>query len=194
MRYLLISLIITMSMFTAWAQPKEHPAHEPLRQMRAEMEQAMNAGDIDGLTKHVTDDLVFTTMNGDVVQGKDGLVKYYEKMMKGPTPRVKSIKTHFEADALTILYGDKMGVAYGYSDDHYVLADGSEFNVKPRWSATMVEQNGTWKIANFHYSVNMFDNPVVAAVTQKTYMIVGVAAAVGVGLGLFVGALLFRRK
>lgn len=192
------SLILLIAFFflsgQVWAETAEHPAHAPLRQLRADMEKAMNSGDLEGLTRHVTEDLVFTTMNGDVVRGKEGLRQYYEKMMSGPSPRVKSIQTHFEADSLTILYGDKMGVAYGHSDDHYVLADGTQFNVKPRWSATMVEENGSWKIANFHYSVNMFDNPVVAAIQQKTYLILGVAGGAGLMLGLLLGAFLFRRK
>jgi uncharacterized protein (TIGR02246 family) len=195
-------LLIALLAPCAWAQtptPRpvvaaEHPAHNELRALRADMEKAMNALDVDGLLRHVTDDVVFSTMNGDVVRGKQGIKDYFHKMMTGPEKRVASLKTHFEADDLTVLYGEDAGVAFGHSDDEYRLTDGSEFAVHPRWSAAMVRQNGKWKIANFHYSVNMFDNPVTNTVLQKTYWAVAAGAFAGLLLGGGLGFVLGSRR
>lgn len=187
-RLLLLLLLLSAPV---WA---EHPAHDKLRALRADMEKSMNALDVDGLLKHVTDDVVFTTMNGDTVRGKQGIRDYYERMMTGPNKRVASLKTHFEADDLTVLYGDDTGVAFGHSEDDYKLTDGSEFHVRPRWSACMVRQNGEWKIANFHYSTNMFDNPVTETLLKKTGMMTAAAAAAALVVGLGLGFWLGRRR
>jgi len=169
----------------------EDPAHNELRLLRQHMEDAMNARDIDSILEGVADDVVFTTMNDDVVRGKENIRAYFEKMMNGPDARVKDVKTKFEVDELTILYGEpngtRFGVAYGHSEDEYTLADGTKFQVQPRWSATMVRDDESWKIVNFHYSVNMFDNPVVDKAMGKIAMIGSGALVLGLLIGFFLG-------
>lgn len=176
---------------------KEHPAHAELRLLRQHMEDGMNAQDIDAILEGVTTDVVFSTMNGDVVTGKTGIQSYFNEMMKGPDARVKEVKTKFSVDELTILYSGtddpadaKFGVAYGHSDDEYTLGDGTHIKVTPRWSAALVRDEQSWKIANFHYSVNMFDNPVLTKL-KGTITMIGVAALV---LGLLIGFLVGRRS
>jgi len=182
----------------ATEQPStENPAHAELRLLKQHMEDAMNARDIESILEGVSNEVVFSTMNGDVVKGKDNIRAYFEKMMTGPESRVKDAKTHFEVDELTILYPGsdepydaKFGIAYGHSDDEYTLADNTVIKVQPRWSAALVRDEESWKIANFHYSVNMFDNPVLT----KMRGLLGIAAAVGLVLGLVIGFLVGRRK
>ena len=118
-------------------------------------------------------------------------------MLEGPSPRVKDIKTQFEVDDLTILYsgnGDprqaSFGVAYGHSKDEYTFADGSKFKVQPRWSAALVREEQSWKIANFHYSVNVFKNPVVDKMKSTNVIVAGVTLV----FGLFFGFLYGRRQ
>lgn len=175
----------------------EHPAHEELRVLKQHMEDAMNARDIDSLQEGVAGEVVFSTMNGDVVVGKNGLKKYFEEMLGGPDPRVKEAKTHFVVDSLSVLYPGgndpadvRFAVAYGHSEDEYTLADNSVIKVQPRWSAAMVRDDRSWKIANFHYSVNMFDNPVVDKLKSMLWM----SAAGGLVVGLLIGFFLGRRK
>lgn len=162
--------------------------------LRQHMEDAMNAQDIDSLLDGVASDVVFSTMNGDVVRGRDAIRSYFEKMMKGPEARVKSAKTHFEVDELTILYSGtedpedaKFGVAYGHSDDEYTLADNTVIKVQPRWSAALVRDEESWKVANFHYSVNMFDNPVLSKLKGTLAMVGGAGLLLGLVIGYFVG-------
>ena len=115
-------------------------------------------------------------MNGDRIIGKEQVRGYYEKMLGGSQPVVKTITAQFEADKLSHLYdGGNTAVAFGRSNDRYELTGGETWEVKPQWSATIVRQNGRWLIAGFHYSVNMLDNPVLSA--QRNWLMGGGAAA-----------------
>lgn len=158
--------------------------HNELRALKAAMERALNAMDVNALVAHVTDDVIFTTMNGDVARGHDGIRKYFETMMKGPDPRVRKVVAKFEAEDLSNLYGRDFAVAFGSSKDSYEIRGGQAFNVAARWSSTMVRRDGRWLIANFHYSSNMFDNAILDA--QRKYLTwVAVAAATVLALLAF---------
>ena len=165
--------------------PAEQQAHEGLRELRRTMEAALNKGDIDGILAHVDERVVFTTMNGDVARGKDGIRQYYEKMMQGPDRVVQSVTSSFEADDLSLLHGDNMAIAFGHSKDHYVLTSGKAFDINARWSGTMLRRDdGQWNIASFHYSGNIFDNPILNE--QRRLLIIAVVV-----IALIVGALGF---
>jgi len=170
------------------SNPTPEQLHQELRALKATMEKALNSMDIDTVIANVTDDIVFTTMNGDVARGRDEIRKYFEVMMKGAQPRVTSLRAHFEADDLSHLYGNNVAISFGSSKDHYTLANGDAFDVKARWSGTMVRRDGRWLIANFHYSTNMFDNPVLDA--QRKFLLIGAA---GVGTVLMLVSFLIGR-
>jgi len=169
--------------------PAPDPAkiHDELRALRSTMEKALNERDLDAIVAHVHPDVVFTTMNGDVARGRDAVRKYYEKMMVGPEKIVESVDVHFESDTLSILYGDSMAIAYGPTHDHYVLTDGSAFDVEARWSATLVRWEGRWVVAAFHYSTNMFDNAVLRAAKRLFLWTAGGGAVVALLIGFFLG-------
>jgi uncharacterized protein (TIGR02246 family) len=178
---------------TVPAAPSEDQLHDELRAVRTAMETALNGKDIDGILAHVTDDVLFTTMNGDVVRGPEAIREYFSKMMEGEDRIVDDIRATFQPAALSILYGGTVAIAYGTTDDRYELTAGTTFNVQALWSCTLLRQQegpgqeGAWKIASFHYSTNMFDNPILSA--QRRFLLwVGVAvalllAAVGFVLG-----------
>ncbi|WNG14784.1 SgcJ/EcaC family oxidoreductase [Cystobacter fuscus] len=161
-------------------------AHEALRALENDMEQALNARDVDRLLSHVTEDVVFTTMNNDVRVGKSAIRAYYEKMLSGPGRVVDKLTTKFEVDGLTRLYGTT-GLAQGSSTDHYVLADGSDFVVHGRWSCALVKQGEQWLIASFHYSTNVFDNPVLDKVERVSLSIGAAVSVVMLGVGFVLG-------
>ncbi len=165
----------------------ESVLHQQLRDLRSTMQQALNQRDLDTLLQHVTDTVVFTTMNGDRVIGKESIRRYFEKMLEGSNPVVKSVQTQFEVEALSHLYGSDTAVAFGHSRDHYELANGDVWTVTPQWSSTLVRQNGQWLIANFHYSVNIFDNPILSA--QRKWLLGGglIAVLLALVLGFFIG-------
>ncbi len=170
------------------AAPNDEAVHNALRELKATMSKALNERDLDTLVAHVDPNVVFTTMNGDVCHGPAEIRAYFDKMMSAPGHVVKNITVSFEADALTTLYGGDTGVAYGSSKDHYELMDGQQFDIKGRWSCTMVRDGDRWLITSFHYSANVFDNPILTKV-KSLISRVGVGAAIG---GLLIGILLGR--
>lgn len=167
--------------------------HEALRALKNDMEQALNAQDLDRLLSHLHPDVVFTTMNNDVRVGKDAIRAYYEQMRNGPNRVVEKLSAKFEVDDLTRLYGDT-GLAQGSSTDHYVLTDGSDLVVHGRWSCALVKQGDRWLIASFHYSTNVFDNPVLDLVKKKAATFGGVGGVVLLLGGIAVGRFMGRRK
>ncbi|QDE90717.1 DUF4440 domain-containing protein [Myxococcus xanthus] len=162
--------------------------HDALRVLKQEMEDALNAQDIDRLLSHLHPEVSFTTMNNDVRVGKESIRAYYDEMMRGPNRVVDRIQAKFEVDDLTRLYGDT-GIARGSSRDHYVLTDGTDMVIDGRWTCTLVREGDRWRIAAFHYSTNVFDNPLLTRVKH-----LALAGATVIGLGALVaGAAIGRR-
>jgi uncharacterized protein (TIGR02246 family) len=186
------SVTSTTASTTALAEVEK--IHNELRALKSTMERALNDMDINAIVANVTDDVIFTTMNGDVARGPAGIRKYFETMMKGQNPRVLKVVSKFEVEDLSNLYGSNFAVAFGSSKDHYQLAGGDSFDVAARWSGTMVRRDGRWLIANFHYSTNMFDNPILDA--QRRYIIGGAAAVAAVLalLAFWMGRMYGRRS
>jgi uncharacterized protein (TIGR02246 family) len=176
------------------AAPSDEKLHDELRAVRDEMEKALNARDLEGLMKHLDDRVVFSTMNGDVVTGHQGVRDYFTKMLSGPGSRVKSVKAHFEATELSRLYDSTIATSFGTTDDHYELVDGMAFNMRAQWTTTLKRgADGTWKILTFHYSANVFDNAVrdLELGMLKKFAIGGAIAALI--LGLFLGRLVGKK-
>jgi uncharacterized protein (TIGR02246 family) len=174
--------------------PPEDPAHEQLRALRRAMVTAINANDTDALLTHLDKDIVVTWMDGRVSRGPQGVRDYIDQMTKGASRKVNSYQTEAEVDDLTHLYGDT-GVAFGHSRDQFVLTDGRDFAVNTRWTATLVKKDGPWKLASFHASTDMFDNPVLhIAVRRAATWAGGLAGAAGLAVGFVVARLLRRRR
>ncbi|HEY8183181.1 MAG TPA: SgcJ/EcaC family oxidoreductase [Thermoanaerobaculia bacterium] len=176
------------------AEEPNHEVHQALRQLKTVMSKALNDGDVDTIVANVTPDIVFTTMNSDVCRGRDQIRAYFDKMMRGPGHIVKKVNTSFDADALTILYGDDTGVAYGSSKDHYELTDGSKFDINGRWSCTLVKQGDRWLIANFHYSTNVFNNPIDRQIKHFLMAAGFVAVVASLIIGLLLGMFIRRKR
>jgi uncharacterized protein (TIGR02246 family) len=168
--------------------------HTELRALRDDMEKALNARDLEAMMKHLDDRVVFSTMNGDVVTGQQGVRDYFTKMLSGPGSRVKSVKAHFEATELSRLYGQTLATAYGTTDDHYELVDGMAFNMRAQWTTTLQrDADGNWKILTFHYSADVFDN---AVRDLEVGMLKKVALGAAIGallIGLFIGRMMTKK-
>lgn len=188
MKHRFSALLVFLAIAPLHAQPPDQAAHDALRQLKTTMEKALNARDLDTIVANVDPNVVFTTMNGDVCRGPQQIRTYFDRMLTAPNHIVKDVKVSFDVDELTTIYGGDTGVAYGSSKDHYELTDGKTFDIRGRWTCTMVKSGDRWVIAAFHYSANVFENPIVdrykAAIWQA-----GIGAAV---LALIAGVLLGR--
>ncbi len=170
------------------AQPAaDAPVHDELRALQKTMEDALNARDLDALLANVDDKLVFTAMNAEAGYGKEHVRNYFNRMLNGPDKIVDDIKVDFVPDGLATFYGPDVAVSAGNADSHYDLTNGMKFDVNARWTATLVRKDGKWLVAAFHYSTNMFQNPVLDA-QRKWMAIAGIGGALLLGvIGFFVG-------
>jgi uncharacterized protein (TIGR02246 family) len=184
---LCLATLFAISAATAQEPTPAAQQHEELRKLQAAMEAALNARDLDALIANLDENVVFTTMNGDVATGREGIREYFKIMMEGPGKRVESVTTDFIPDALSVFYGDDVAVAFGSSNDDYVLTSGSKFTIKGRWTATLVHKDGRWLVGAFHYSANVFDNPILKM--QRKFLTWGgfAIALLFAAIGFFVG-------
>ncbi len=189
----LLPLLILFAFVPVHAQEPDAAVHNALRQLKATMEKALNERDLDTIVANVDPNVVFTTMNGDVCRGPGQIRAYFHKMLNAPGHIVKDVKVSFNVDALTTLYGGDAGVALGSSKDHYELTNGDTFDIDGRWTCTMVRNGDRWVIAAFHYSADVFRNPIVDRYRKAVWTVGIGAAAIALILGLLL-ARLFRRK
>ena len=190
-KWLLLSVMLCLP-FQPQAQEtqmtvEEEATHNELRAVRDALVAAINESDVDAILEHVHDNIVFTGMNGEVARGRDELRTFFERMMVGPDRILESLTIEITVDALTILYGGDTGVVYGSSVDNYKLASGLEFDVTTRWSSTLVKEGDRWLVASYQSASNIFDNPILAQATEKLFWAAGIAALIGLIVGVIAG-------
>jgi ketosteroid isomerase-like protein len=193
---LALGLVLSLILPEPATAAEEDPAHAELRALMKEFIATYNAGDLDKLMTYLDDHVVITWQNAHVDTSPQEVKAYVERMTKGPDRYVKKSTIAPEADALAKLYNDnRTAVAYGHSNDHYQLMNGTEFDQLTRWSTTLVKKDGRWKVVDVHISTNMFDNPILNLAVKMTAMWTG---GIGAAAGLFVGIvgcwLVCRRK
>ena len=148
-----------MSLSAASIQaPAVEATHNALRAMRDGLMDAVNKSDIDQELTYLTTNVVITWHNAEVSRGREGVRDYYNRMLNGPNKVVADFHAEVNVDELTILYGENTGIAFGSSVEHFKLTNGRSFDLKGRWTATMVKEDGRWLVAGLHVSTNIFDN------------------------------------
>ena len=189
-RYLLVVLIGAVVTNVAGAQESppagEDPVHNELRALKAEMIEAFDKKDIDKMLSHMTENVVVTVQNAEVLRGHEAVRKFHERMSEGENPQVEVLRSEFEVTDLSVIYGGDAAIAFGDMDDHFKLRQGMEFDLNSRWTATLVKENDRWLLAAFHVSTNMFDNGVSNLQTKWAATKTGIVALLG---GLAVGLL-----
>lgn len=181
-------------------EPAEDDAtHKELIALRDEAVAALNKQDLDKLLPLIHPKLVFTApypeAGKEVRRGPQGFKDYYDELFTGPNRRAKSMTTEVKVDDYSIIYGGDTAIAWGSSRDTYHMLDGTDSVIPSRWSCTLVRENDRWLIAEFHVSVNMFNNPVTETAVQKTgWMVGGIAGVVGLLVGAISAMALGRGK
>ena len=123
----------------------------------------------------------------EVSRGRDGVRKYLDRMLKGPTKVVEKFGAEVNVDELSILYGGDTAIAFGSAREHFTLAGGRHFDFTGRWTATMVKDGGKWLVASLHTSDNIFDNPLLNAATKALWWVGGGTLLVGALGGWLLG-------
>jgi ketosteroid isomerase-like protein len=166
--------------------------------MRDALEAAYNSGDVDGILKYIHPDAVIIFPDGEILKGPEALRTYYQRMMTGPDPVVRTYTAKPDVQARTV-HGD-VGLSYGLMNDNYVLTDGTRFGLDSRFTVTLFKspsgpaETDGWMIRSFHSSTDAFDNAILTIAAKRTFWTAGLG---GIALGLIVGfafGLLYRRR
>lgn len=179
-------LLMTLCLW-ATARAAEDPEHAELRKLRTELVEAITRGDIDRVLQQVDPNVVITWQNSEVCRGREGLKAFFEKTGK---ESFKGYKVPPTPDELTILQGGGTGISFGETIAEYRLL-GKSYEIKSRWTATLVKTDGKWLLAAYHISMNVLDNPLLNAVKRGVYLAGGVALLAGCAIGFIFGR---RRK
>lgn len=182
----LLSTLLALSLSLGFTQAAEDPAHTELRALRMEIIDAITKGDIDTVISHVHPDVVVTWQNSEVCRGRQGLKDFFNKTGKDA---FKGYKVPPTPDDLTIIHGGDTGISFGETVAEYQLL-GKDYEIKSRWTATLVKVDGKWLLAAYHISMNVLDNPLLNAAKSSLYA----AAGISLMIGLALGALVMRRR
>jgi ketosteroid isomerase-like protein len=169
-------------------------AHAQLRALRDDLLDAVNKRDMNRVLRHLHPDVVVTWQNAEVSRRPEGVRAYLSRMLDGPASVVRSFSTSVSIDELTILHGGDTGIVFGSSRDVLELRAGRSVELNSRWTATVVREAGMWKIAGFHTSTNLFDNPLLNAARNLLVIVGAIAAVAGLAIGLFVGRARGRKR
>ena len=162
-----------------------HEDHEALRALLKQSVTALNSGNIEALRAFMIPEVLVTTAEQHRSHNFDEFKKYYDGLFNGPDAKLASISFQPSADDLTKFIDNNVGVVTGTSNDTYKFKDGDSRAMISRWTATLLNDGGQWKVASFHFGVNFMDNPVLDAV--KAFMIkLGIGCILG---GLLIGFL-----
>ncbi|MBC8210853.1 MAG: nuclear transport factor 2 family protein [Gammaproteobacteria bacterium] len=159
-----------------------------LKGLLGQIESAINNRDIDQLTGAMHKDVMVTFLNGEVVRGIPAVRDYFDRMLGSDSAILKQYRTRAkEAQPATII--GHVALADGESKDEFVFADGSVMKFDTLWSTSLVQEDGQWRVRQLHFSANVFDNPILAAVEKSIIFSSIIALIIGLGLG----ALLTRK-
>lgn len=183
---LIKSMVVVFILFVANANAAESNGdlreadHAALRALMARVTQAVNAQDIDGLTACFTKTFVFTTVDQSVLTDTLSTRNYYDRMLHSKSSPIKGYHVAPMADVLTVFVDGITGYCYGTSDDAYTLRKGGRtVHMASRWTATVVKEDGEWKMAAVHTGVNVMDNTVLRVNTLPWWRKLLIAVGIG---------------
>ena len=174
---------LAFDMVGAQGNVPEDPAHNELRALRTNVIEAITRGDFERTLGFVHTNVVITWQNNEVCRGHQGLREFFHRMGKRTFQGYKIPPT---PDELTILHNGDMGVSFGQTVAQYKLL-GREYEMKSRWTATVVKEGGRWLLASYHISMNVLDNPLLNMAKRALYWAAGLALLAGLLVGFIIG-------
>ena len=195
-----LSLLLTLLLcvggnLSAFAADDNREAdHAALRALRDKISQAIDSQDIKALASCFAKEFAFTAVSQTVVTNETQMQEFFDQMFHSKDALVTSMKTEPKADIPTRFVDVNTGVCYGSSKDTYTMKSGKVVEMNIRWTATVVKENGEWKVAVAHVGTDFLNNPVLEGVEKFTKVVGLVAGVGGLLVGLLAGRLLGRAK
>ena len=192
--YLLVAFFFFA--FPAYAaEEPDHATHQELRGILATLQRSISDGKYDAMLPILSRDIRATPINQEVLSSHADVSAYFKKWF-GPGGYLKNLEIKLDADALTELSADKTwGLVRGSGLERYVLADGRKYDIKTRWTATVVkESDGKWRLRAIHLGTNFLDNPILAEAESWIKKMAAAGALGGLIVGAVLGFVFGRRK
>jgi ketosteroid isomerase-like protein len=168
--------------------------HAALRALRDKVATAIGQQDLKALASCFTKEFAFTTVNQTVVTNEAQLQEFFDRMFRSKDAIVTSMKTEPKADILTHFIDANTGICYGTTKDTYTMKSGEVVEMNVRWSATVVKEQGAWKIALAHAGTDFLENPVTDGMKGLAKKVGLVAGLGGLLAGFLMGRFLCRRQ
>ncbi len=177
------------------AQETDNVIHEELRGVLAGVQDAINAKKYDDLAPYFSENMRVTTINQEALSNRSEIAPYFKKWF-GAGGFLKDLTFTLNADALTELDATKaFGIVRGSGVENYALSDGRRFDMKTRWTATVVKgADKKWRILALHIGTNFLDNPILDAAKSMLIRVGVFCAAGGLVVGVLLAFLFLRRK
>lgn len=159
---LVFVLLVLMSCSVFASDETDHAIHEELRAVLQGLEKAVNEERYNDLAPFFHENLRVTTINQEIISSREEIGQYFDRWF-GPGGYLKKVDMKLNADAETELYGDKtFGIVRGSGDENYILSDSRYYEMKTRWTATVIKDtDGKWRILTLHIGTNFLDNPIL---------------------------------
>lgn len=169
---------LLLTVLFALASPSSRAAAEEpgLDALRAGVIDSFVKGDIDRLLTFLDPEVVVTWQNAEVCRGPAEVRAYYDRMMKGDRPVVRSVTA--DPKVLGRRLGSDWSVSWGNLNDHFILSDGTDLPFNSVFTITAAKRGDRWLLTGYHASVNAFDNPVLALATRKVALWAALGGAV----------------
>jgi hypothetical protein len=139
-------------------------------------------------------EFVLTGVDQTIVISKAELKEYFSRMFETPDSLLTSIKIQPTASILTRFLSDNVGICYGTSTDTYTLKKGGDAVMNSKWTATLIKENGEWRIAAVHAGADILNNPILNKSISLGYTFAAIGAVGGFALGLLLMIIVRRRK
>lgn len=190
-------LAMTGSLLLGVAHAEDADAHAQdrlqLRRILEESQRGINTQEIALFTKHIATEARVTFLNGEVVQGPQGVQDYFRRMVgNDPAAVLSQYQTKADVADLARFYGD-VAVANGTMHDVFTPKIRGVFEFDSKWSATFAKQDGVWKIVSLHFSTNAFNNALTEELKEKIKQS-ALLAALTVAIVMLAISWLRRRK
>ncbi len=192
--FVLVLLLTSGTLFAAETNSEDEAIHNELRALLYGLENAVNSEHYEDLPQYFHKNMRVTMSNQEVLSSKEDIGKFFDFWF-GKDGYLKRVEMTLNADELTELYADKtMGIVRGKGVENTYLSDSRFFPMQTRWTATVIKDQGEWRILSLHIGVDFLDNPVLSMVEESGKYLALFGTLVGLILGLLLGFVFWRKR
>ena len=196
-KYLIYGLLFLFSSTSIAIESSEDELHNELRALLQGLEKAVNEERYSDLSPYFHENMRVTTINQETLSSKAEIKDYFNRWF-GPDGYLKKVDMKLVPDAKTEFYANKtIGIVRGYGDENYILSDTRYYEMKTRWTATVIKDNDSnWRILSLHIGTNFLDNPILGEAENalKYFTIGGIITGIVLMFLLTLLVKRFRKK